>query len=112
MKKSKALWLICVMLITAFSFSGCCSNPVVVESDPPVFAPKPERVVLVENSNINEYRLMVQDIRWMMWASFAEWKTGIIDQETYDSDIQRLQGVIDKYDSIFEEYLKKTELLD
>lgn len=111
MKRSRTLWLIFVMLITAFSLAGCCSNPVVVEPEAPVFPPKPERVILVEDSNVNEYRLMVQDIRWMMWASFVEWKTGIIDQETYDADIERLQGVLDKYDSIFEMYLNG-ELID
>ena len=105
MKKLKLLCLICVMLITVYS----CCTPVIVEADPPIFPPKPERVILVEDSSINEYRLMVQDIRWMMWASFAEWKSGIITEEVYQADIERLQGVLDKFDEAFENYLKAVE---
>jgi len=99
--KLKQLCLIFVTLIILYS---CCSAPIFIEPDPPIFPPKPERVILVTDSNINEYRLMVQDIRWMMWASFVEWKSGIITDDIYQADIDRLQGVLDRYDKIFQNY--------
>lgn len=109
--KSKVLCLIYGMLILLCLIS-CCTDPVIIEPVAPIFPPKPERVILVEDSNINEYRLMVQDIRWMMWASFAEWKSGIITEEVYQQDIERLQGVLDRYDEIFQVYRDQINLLD
>jgi len=106
-KKLKLLCLIFVTLITLFSVTGCCSlcEPVIVEADPPILPPKPERVVLVDDGNINEYRLMVQDARWMMWSSFVEWKLGLITEDEYNADVERLEGLIAEYDKIFQIYL-------
>lgn len=99
MKKLKALCLICVMLTILCS---CVTAPIVVESDPPILPTKPDRVILGDDGNVNEYRLIVQDIRWRKWAFYVEWTTGIITDEEYKIEVEKLEGLLAEYDKIFE----------
>lgn len=95
-----------LILAASILLGSCCSlcDPVYVEPDPIVFSPKPGKVVLVEDPNVNQYMLMVQDIRWLMWAVYAEWKAGIVDKEEYDADMKRYGEIIDGYDEVFNRY--------
>lgn len=110
--KLKPFLIICGMLITLFLLSSCCTDPKIVYVDPDVsFYPnQPDSVDLVSDSYVNEYRLMVQDIRWRKRDTFIRWKLNIITEEKYQEIVAQLDQFLEKIDQQFEEY--EQSLLD
>ena len=107
--KSKTLWLIFATLII---LSSCCTDPVFIEPEPPVLPSMPETVILVESSPINEYRLIVQDMRWRMRDAFIRELLGIITEEEYQAEVAEYQRILDLFDQAFRDYQETMNLLD
>lgn len=77
---------------------------VYIEPDPPVIPPMPEKVILVESSQVNEYRLMVQDYRWRLRDALIRQIVGIITEEEYQAEVNEYMRVLDLFDQAFREY--------
>ena len=56
-----------------------------------------DKPVLVNDSNINEPVLIIQDIRWRIWANEARYICGQINKREYEKQKEKLFNVLDKF---------------
>lgn len=109
-KKLSLLWLI----FTVFIIAGSCCTPrtVYIEAEPPVLPDMPDTVILVEDSPVNEYRLIVLDLRWRMRDASVRRILKIITEEEYWEEMQEYDRTMVLYDEAFRRYQERMKLID